>query len=221
MGNNNLINPDLLVTGIKPVAGEYDGTDLSELISFEKDKIYSKFELLELTFNVPDNVSQAKTIISYLFFLVECFYNSEALQEAVELGLIAEIIYDDSIHQCINNEKPKIPITGIKPVAGEFVNKDLSDVIRFEADKYYSKADLEVMAEELKSCQQQLADFEVPEYIHIWFDRNIGNVSDVLADIDAILYEAENFIRYLIECFDDPEKLQEAQKKGYIVDVRY
>lgn len=112
-------------------------------------------------------------------------------------------------------------IASIKPVAGEFTDKDLTDIIGFEAGEYYDKKDLEVMAEELKSCQQQLADFEVPEYIHIWFDRNIGNVSDVLADIDAALYEAEKFIRYLIECFDDRDKLQEALEKGYIEDVKY
>lgn len=111
-------------------------------------------------------------------------------------------------------------IASIKPVAGEFTDKDLTDIIGFEG-KYYSKDDLEQMAEELKDRQQYLADFEVPEYIHIWFDRNIGNVSDVLADIDAALYEAEKFIRYLIECFDDPDKLKEALEKGYIEDVKY
>lgn len=221
MGNRISIYPDLLVTGIMPVAGEYDGIDLSKYISFEKGKVYSKCELLEFAFNVPDNISQANVIHSFLYFLVECFYNSNALQEAVDRGYIADIIYDEKMHQHIMDESPNFPITGIKPVAGEFDGKDLSSVFLFEKDEYYDKKSLKDMLKEVEDCIDQFYNGAAfPHFINIFVSDDRPCLEDFGA-IECILIDAAAFLRYLIECFDDPKKLQEAWAKGYIVNVLY
>lgn len=112
-------------------------------------------------------------------------------------------------------------IASIKPVAGEFNGTNLSSIIRFDKTKNYSKDDLVEMVKEMNECIDQFYNGAAfPHFINMVISVERPCLEDY-GSIEDILIDAAAFLRYLIGCFDDPDKLKEAQEKGYIVDVSY